>query len=92
MGTSGHRPTDRQLARLVEELGEVGLELRGSAPWHPIAVAEIDYALRPDIHERRVPSFGAFIEPTTDPDSWSAVTMLDAERRKVASHSPEGAR
>ncbi len=92
MGTSGHRPTERQLARLVEEMGEAGLDLRGTAPWHDIAVGEIDYALRPDIHERRVPSFGAFIEPTTDPDSWAAVTMLSAERRKLGSHSPEAAR
>ena len=92
MGTRGQRPTERQLARLVEEMGEAGLDLRGTEPWHDIAVGEIDYALRPDIHERRVPSFGAFIEPTTDPDSWAAVTTLSAERRKLGSHSPEGAR
>ena len=91
MGT-GHRTTERQLARLVEELGEIGLDLGGGEPWHGLAVGEIAYALRPDIHERRVPSFGAFIEPTTDPATWAAGTALDAQRRPLGGHSPEGAR
>ena len=67
---SGYRARaspERQLRRLVEELGEIGLDLDGAEPWHRLAVDEIDYALRPDIHERRVPSYGAVIEPDHRP-------------------------
>jgi len=61
------RPNPSRLHRLVEELGEIGLILDGSEGWHELAIAEIDYAMRPDVHERRVPSAGAFIAPMTDP-------------------------
>ena len=73
----------RRLARLAEELGEIGLVLDGAAPWHPIAVAEIDYALRPRVHERRIPSYGAIIEPTTDPETWRRATTLGIDLRAV---------
>ena len=31
-----------------------------------MVLIELDYALRPAVHERRVPSFGSIVEPTTD--------------------------
>jgi hypothetical protein len=74
-------PPSRRLARLVEELAEHGLDLDGAEPWHELAVAELDYALRPHVHERRVPSYGSLVAPTTQPDSWSAETQLTIERR-----------
>lgn len=61
------RSTPRRRARLAEELAESGLVLDGSATWHELAVDELDYALRPAVHERRIPSVGAIIAPTTDP-------------------------
>lgn len=76
-------PTPRRLRRLVEELGEVGLDLGGSEPWHDLAVEELDYALRPPIHERRIPSVGAFIDPTIPPEAWEEPTGLRIERRPV---------
>jgi len=73
----------RRLERLVQELAEQGLDLDGSESWHECAVIEIDYALRPTVHERRVPSYGAIIEPTTAPDHWEHETQLTIARRKV---------
>ena len=77
----------RRRARLVEELAEHGLDLDGSAPWHDLAVTELDYALRPHVHERRVPSYGALVVPTTDPETWSAETQLTIDRRRTGATS-----
>ena len=76
-------PTPGRLRRLIEELGEVGLDLAGSEPWHDLAVDELEYALRPKRHERRVPSAGAFIDPTIGPEAWEEPTGLRIERRPV---------
>lgn len=78
---SDRQPTPQQLRRLVEEMAEAGLTLDGSEVWHEVAVAELDYALRPTVHERRVPSFGALVDPTTDPGSWTSATDLHIDRR-----------
>lgn len=85
-------PNPSRLHRLVEELGEIGLILDGSEGWHELAVTEIDYAMRPDVHERRVPSVGALIEPMTDPDTWAAATALAIDRRATAEQGVDSAR
>jgi hypothetical protein len=69
-------PSPQQLRRLREELSEVGLVLDGSEPWHSMAIEEIDYALRPAVHERRVPSFGAIVAPGVDASEWGPRTDL----------------
>ncbi len=89
---SVHPPSPGQLRRLVEELAEIGLSLDGSEAWHALAVEEIAYALRPAVHERRVPSYGAILEPTTDEGGWSAATDLEISRRPTATTSLAGAR
>lgn len=66
--------------------------LDGSEPWHEIAVEEIDYALRPKVHERRTPSYGAIIAPTTDEAIWERETALDIDRRPVTASTNKGAR
>ncbi len=43
-------------------------------------VDEIDHALRPPVHERRVPSGGTILEPTSDPAAWAPGTQLDITR------------
>ena len=48
-----------RLRRLREELAEVGLELDERSDWSSLVIAEIDYALRPNVHERRIPSVGS---------------------------------
>src|SRR5688572_24573100 len=75
--------THARRRRLVEELAEAGLELDDAEPWHDLAVAELDYALRPPVHERRVPSYGALLAPSVEPSGWAAATELTIERRAV---------
>ncbi len=72
-------PSERRLRRLTEELADVGLDLDGSEAWHRVAAVELDYALRPSIHERRIPTFGALIHPGTAPETWHQGTQLDIE-------------
>jgi hypothetical protein len=44
---------------------------------------EIDYVLRPAVHERRIVSSGTILEPKADPDSWASGTQLDISRAPV---------
>jgi hypothetical protein len=90
--TLDRTPSPAQVRRLREELAESGLDLDGSEPWHEIAILEIDYALRPAVHERRVPSYGAVIAPTTDPESWERGTQLAATLRPVGETTVAAAR
>ena len=75
--------TTARRRRLVEELSEQGLVLDGTEPWHDLAVEELDYALRPPVHERRVPSYGALVAPRTAAWAWEEVTELSIERRPI---------
>lgn len=87
--------TTGRLRRLIEELTEehLGVIEHSSAP--DILADELDYALRPPRHERRVPSYGSFVLPTISPDAWHDGTGLvisatdvsgrsDAEMRRYA--------
>jgi hypothetical protein len=69
-----------RLRRLAEELAESGLRLDGSAPWQEMLIEEIDHALRPTVHERRVASGGTIIEPRSDPAGWASGTQLEITR------------
>lgn len=89
---SDRGPGPARRRRLVEEMAEVGLVLDGSAVDHDLIIDELDYALRPRVHERRVPSYGAIVTPTTDPDGWAAATGLGVDRRDVGARPTAGAR
>ena len=67
------RPAGRR-RRLVEELEESGLRFDGPDEKRELLFEEIELALRPAIHERRVPSSGAVIEPIADPAHWAPRT------------------
>ncbi len=73
---SQRRVTPGRLRRLADELVEeqLGVIERSSLP--EVLVDEIDYALRPPRHERRVPSYGSFVLPTDEIDRWVARTGL----------------
>jgi DNA integrity scanning protein DisA with diadenylate cyclase activity len=43
-------------------------------------VEEIDHALRPAVHERRVASGGTILEPAADPATWASGTQLEITR------------
>jgi hypothetical protein len=77
--------TDARLRRLADELGEAGLTLDTGTELDGIVLAEVDYALRPHVHERRVPSVGALVEPGTDPERWQDGSGLLVTRRAVES-------
>ncbi|MDQ1384193.1 MAG: hypothetical protein QOG65_1572 [Actinomycetota bacterium] len=74
---------DRRLQRLAEELDEIGLRPGGSVAFRELLLEEIDQALRPIVHERRVVSGGTIIEPSTDPATWAEGAQLDITRGPV---------
>jgi len=84
------QPSAGRLVRLAEELEEIGLPKDRSEPFHEMLLEEIDYVLRPAVHERRIVSSGTILEPKADPGSWSSGTQLDISRTPVA-RQPLGA-
>jgi hypothetical protein len=76
-------PAPGRIRRLAEELEELGLPLDGPDQWRSLLLAEIDYALHPRVHERRVPSYGSMVEPTVPTDEWIRSTDLGVTRRPV---------
>jgi DisA bacterial checkpoint controller nucleotide-binding len=78
--------------RLRDELAEVGFDVDVTTDWGELVIAEVDYALRPHVHERRVPSVGAIIEPTTQPEAWEQGTQLTIITRAVEALPLTGAR
>jgi hypothetical protein len=81
-----------RLRRIVDELAETGFQLNGSAQWSATVLDELDYALRPVVHERRVPTFGAIIAPHTPPDSWDRTSQLTITHRPIVQLSLPTAR
>jgi Probable sensor domain DACNK len=81
------QPSAGRLWRLAEELEEVGLPKGGSEPFREMLLEEIDQVLRPTVHERRIPSSGAIIEPAADPERWATGTQLDIARAPIL-HQP----
>ena len=84
--------TPSRIRRLTEELAEADFSLEGPEAWRQIVLAELDYALRPPVHERRIPTFGAIIEPTTDDATWDAETQLEISHRSIGSMPVPAAR
>lgn len=78
--------------RLAEELEENGLHFEGTEAFRQMLVAEIDQALRPTVHERRVPSSGTILEPRSDPALWASGTQLDITRKPVGQQPLSAAR
>src|SRR5690242_586246 len=72
-----------RLRRLAEELAEAGLRLEGTEALREMLVHEIDQALRPVVHERRVASAGTILEPLADPATWAPRAQLEITRGPV---------
>ena len=81
-----------RLRRLAEELAEAGLPPDESGDRRAILLDEIDRALRPAVHERRIPTTGTILDPTSDPATWEDGTGLAIARAPVVAESTEGAR
>jgi DisA bacterial checkpoint controller nucleotide-binding len=86
------QPENRRLSRLAEELEESGLSFPQSGPFPAMLLGEVDHALRPAVHERRVPSTGTILDPRADPDGWSPGTQLQISRAPVARGTLAGSR
>jgi hypothetical protein len=78
--------------RLADELVESGLATSGDPAIFDLVVEEADQALRPPIHERRVPSSGSIVNPTSDSSTWPGLTGLTIVRTPVLGHSLSDAR
>ncbi len=72
-----------RLRRLAEELEESGLRLEGTDAFRRMLVEEIDAALRPVVHERRMASTGTVLEPKSDPAGWTAGADFEIQRAPV---------
>lgn len=82
--------TSPRLRRLAEELEEAGLDL--STEDRDVLLEEVDHALRPAVHERRVPSSGTIVHPTVDDSAWEAETGLTIGRAAAGGQPLEAAR
>lgn len=80
----GRRPRPGRLRRLAEELEEVGFPLDHGDELKLAFLEELEYALRPRVHERRIPSYGAAIEPTVRLAGWAKPTQLEVTRYDAA--------
>jgi hypothetical protein len=81
-----------RLRRLGEELAESGLRPEGGRAALSVLVEEIDHALRPPVHERRVSSGGTVLDPMSDPAAWAAGTQLDIFRQPLGEQPLPAAR
>jgi hypothetical protein len=76
-----HSPSAGRIRRLGEELSEDGFAFAASWSW--LLLTELDYALRPTVHERRVPSYGAIVEPRGLSTQWEPPTQLHITPRAL---------
>lgn len=72
-----------RLRRLAEELDELGVALNLDNDRDRLALEEVDYAIRPHIHERRIPTYGSLLVPEVDRTYWSESTGLDIVLRDL---------
>jgi Probable sensor domain DACNK/DisA bacterial checkpoint controller nucleotide-binding len=70
-------PVSGRARRLAEDLQENGLPLELTDAVSRMLLDEVDQALRPPVHERRVASSGVIIQPASDAAMWAAGTGLD---------------
>ncbi len=74
---ASRRLSPGRLRRLREELEEEQLGILEHSAAPELLVDEIDYALRPPRHERRLPSYGAIVTPSHPSERWKDSTGLD---------------
>jgi hypothetical protein len=72
-----------RIRRLAEELAEVGISFGSPGAPDLLLLTELDYALRPAVHERRAPSFGSIVRPTVRSEDWAEPTGLTVISRRI---------
>jgi DNA integrity scanning protein DisA with diadenylate cyclase activity len=81
-----------RLTRIAEELRE---EVPGVFETldHPnVVLSELNYAIRPRVHEGRVPTYGAVVVPRSDPTEWESLTGMAISHRLTRSLSNDATR
>jgi hypothetical protein len=78
--TTGSEADARRLGRVAEELEEAGLPAVAD---DLTLLEEIDWALRPVVHEGRVASNGAIVRPSLDTSAWERATGLAMSRMTI---------
>ncbi len=81
-----------RIRRLSEELEENGLRLEGDETVRDILMEELDHALHPPRHERRIASGGTIIEPESDSANWESGTQLRITRSPLSDQPLPAAR
>ena len=81
-----------RLRRLLEELVDEGLGVVESIDAPRLVAEELDYALRPPAHERRVPTYGAMVLPQAEPSTWEEPTALQVSVLRSEERADDDAR
>lgn len=89
---STRRTSAGRLRRLREELEEEGTGIVAAASDPEVIVDELDYALRPPRHERRLPTYGSLVLPGADVDEWGRVTGLQTELSRTTHRDDQDVR
>lgn len=76
-------PSRGRVRRLREELDELDPSLLETFEDPAAFLEELSYAIRPPMHERRIPSFGAIVEPATTSVNWEKKTSSRVAHRNV---------
>lgn len=81
-----------RLRRLREELVDEAPGVMDPSSEGEAILDELDYALRPARHERRLPTYGSIVLPTVDVEGWSAITGLHAELSRTTTRHDDDVR
>ena len=81
-----------RLRRLREELGEEFPDVVSDLDSSPGVWEELAYALRPPIHEGRIPTYGAVVDATSAPEEWTENTGLTVHYRMARTLSSAATR
>ncbi|MDH4278675.1 MAG: diadenylate cyclase [Acidimicrobiia bacterium] len=80
---SGAAAEAGRVRRLREELDELDPAILAGLDDPNALLEELAYAIRPRIHERRVPSYGAIVRPAFKSKRWSEGTRINLAHRRV---------
>ena len=89
---SERRSSPGRLRRLREELLEEGIGVIEAVPEADVVLDELDYALRPPRHERRVPTYGSIVMPAVGVEEWTVATGLTVQLSATTSHDDHDVR
>lgn len=67
---------ESRLARLAAELEEEGVPVLADVHEPTAVLEELAYAMRPQVHERRVPTYGAIVLPAGTANRWAEATAV----------------